>query len=149
MGTGGPGRPPGGKGGRGPGEKGPPPREGQDDASPQARLLQPGFDFAAPLVRGLLLQRTRHSVIFASQDGSRQVLVPLDDEVELDGGVRARAQVLADGIALHLETADGFQADYRYQPDPEAAGGLRVEVSARGRDDAAPFEVRRRYRPAG
>lgn|GEM_PF-542996 len=148
-GGGGPGGPPGGDGPsggpRGPGGPGGP---GSDaDTAPLARLLRPEFEFAAPLARSLLIQRTRQTAIFANHDGSRQTLVPIDGTpAELEGGIRAVARETGGVLTLRLETLDGFHADYRYIADPATPNALRVEISALNPGDPEPYRVQRVYR---
>ncbi|MCD9029984.1 hypothetical protein LDO26_17475 [Luteimonas sp. BDR2-5] len=148
--AGGPGGPPpeGRRNRDGPGGAPAPGARPDTDALPQARLLRPEFAFAAPLAQGLLIQRMQATLIFASRDGRRQTLVPLQgDPVELEGGVRAIAQDVDGVLELWLQAADGFEARYRYLPEP--AGGLRVAIEAGERDATSAYRVERVYLQPG
>lgn len=134
---GGMGGPPSGGGGRGKG----PPRGGRGDpngpapgqAMAQGGPLPPALDFAAPLVRNLVLYRTGQALILGNKTGSEVTVVPLSGPpAQLADGVSAQAHADGDALVMDLQGPDGSTTRYRYQRQDDQPDQLKVTVSIKG-----------------
>jgi hypothetical protein len=124
-------------------------RVGSGGPAPPAsleKLLPGGLEFAAPTSGGLIVQRTRNSVLFGRTGSDEVVFLPWGGQVDLVNGARASVKDEAGQLRLTVILASGQEVDYRYRQQPDASGQvLGVDIRISGIPGGA-LEFTRLYR---